>query len=99
MAGDARQSAGLAPGPTTLPGFSSRKELLRRYSERTGADLGQIDYYSCFNLWKTVCILQGVYARYLHGQKEAEGVELGLFPQRMEQSLQLAVEAAERLGP
>jgi aminoglycoside phosphotransferase (APT) family kinase protein len=92
------ESAGLAPGPTTLPGFSSRKELLGRYSERTGADLSQIDYYSCFNHWKTVCILQGVYARYVHGQKDTEGVDVGLFPQRMERSLKLAVEAAERLG-
>jgi aminoglycoside phosphotransferase (APT) family kinase protein len=81
-----------------LPGFCSRKELLDRYAERTGADLGRFDYYACFNQWKTVCILQGVYARYVHGQKDTEGVEVGLFPQRMERSLRLAVEAAERLG-
>ena len=86
------------PARPRCPASASRKELLGRYSERTGADLSQIEYYSCFNHWKTVCILQGVYARYVHGQKDTEGVEIGLFPQRMDRSLQLAVEAAERLG-
>lgn len=84
--------------PTTLPGFASRQELLDRYAATTGADLGAIEYYRCFNHWKTVCILQGVYARYLGGQKDAEAGELDEFPSRIARSLQLAVEAADRLG-
>ena len=84
--------------PTALPGFCSRQDLLDRYSERTNADLGQIEYYRCFNYWKVVCILQGVYARYAHGQKDTEGVDMGDFGRRMMQSLELAVEAAERLA-
>ena len=83
--------------PTQLPGFASRRELLDRYAARTGADLSEIEYYRCFNHWKTVCIVQGVYARYLHGQKDTEGVEVDEFPGRIERTLQLAVEAAERL--
>ena len=84
--------------PTTLPGFSSRQELLDRYAAATGADLSNIDYYRCFNHWKTVCILQGVYARYLQGQKAADAGEVAEFPDRIARSLQLAVEAADRLG-
>jgi aminoglycoside phosphotransferase (APT) family kinase protein len=83
--------------PTALPGFASRAELLERYQKRTGADLAHIDYYRCFNHWKTVCIVQGVYARYLHGQKATEGVDVEGFPGRIERTLDLAVEAAERL--
>ena len=56
-----------------------RAELVERYAARTGADLSQLPYYSAFNHWKTFCILQGVYARYLQGQKSSEGVDL---PQR-----------------
>jgi aminoglycoside phosphotransferase (APT) family kinase protein len=84
--------------PTILPGFSSREELLERYAAATGADLSAIEYYRCFNHWKTTCIVQGVYARYLKGQKDTEGDEVDEFPDRIARTLQLAVEAAERLG-
>ena len=91
-------TAGGSVPPTALPGFCSRQQLLDRYAERTNADLRQIEYYRCFNYWKVVCILQGVYARYAHGQKDTEGVDMGDFGRRMMQSLELAVEAAERLA-
>jgi aminoglycoside phosphotransferase (APT) family kinase protein len=91
------ETEGVVTTPTALPGFASRQELLDRYAARTGVDLSEIDYYRCFNHWKSVGILQGVYARYLHGQKATDAVELDLFPVRIERSLRLAVEAAERL--
>ena len=81
-----------------LPGFSDREQLLERYAQRTSADLSHIDYYRCFNHWKTVCILQGVYARYRQGQKDTEGIEVDAFPPRIDRCLQLATEAAERLA-
>ena len=84
--------------PTILPGFSCRQELLDRYAAATGADLANIEYYRCFNHWKTVCIVQGVYFRYLQGQKDTEGVEVDEFPDRIARTLQLAVDAAQRLG-
>ena len=37
-------------------------------------------------------------ARYLQGQKETEQAELEEFPDRIARALQLAVEAADRLG-
>jgi aminoglycoside phosphotransferase (APT) family kinase protein len=95
-AGD--ETADHTAAPTALPGFSNRQELLDRYSARTNADLSQIEYYRCFNYWKIVCILQGVYARYSQGQKDAEGVEIALFPRRIAQNLQLAVEATDRVA-
>ena len=91
------ESASRDGAPTTLPGFASRQFLIDRYSDQTGIDLSQIDYYRCFNHWKTVCILQGVYARYLHGQKSTEGIDVDDFPIRIERAAQLAVESADRL--
>ncbi|MFV0307756.1 MAG: phosphotransferase family protein [Desertimonas sp.] len=84
--------------PTSLAGFSTRAELIDRYAERTGADLDRLDYYRCFNSWKTVCIIQGVYARYLNGQKSADGFDIEDFPRRIDATLAAAVAAADRLG-
>jgi aminoglycoside phosphotransferase (APT) family kinase protein len=83
--------------PTLLPGFCTRDVLIERYADRTGADLGQLDYYRCFNHWKTVCIVQGVYARYVQGQKSTDDVDVEGFPERIERTLELAVAAADRL--
>jgi aminoglycoside phosphotransferase (APT) family kinase protein len=93
----ADELAGRDDPPTILPGFWSRQQLLDRYAAGTGADIGQIDYYRCFNHWKSACILQGVYARYLHGQKDTEGVDLASFPDRIDRSVTLAAEIAARL--
>jgi aminoglycoside phosphotransferase (APT) family kinase protein len=94
--GDAAASRDDAP--TTLPGFCGRQMLIDRYADQTGVDLTELDYYRCFNHWKSVCIVQGVYARYLHGQKSTDDVDVAGFPGRIEKTLQLAVEAADRLA-
>ena len=92
------EDAAASDPPTVLPGFSKRDELLDRYSARTGADLDHIDYYRCFNYWKSVCIVQGVLARYLHGQKDTEGVDVDALAERIDRSLELAVESAARMA-
>jgi aminoglycoside phosphotransferase (APT) family kinase protein len=53
--------------PTTLPGFPSRSQMRQWYAERSGRDLGRLDFYVAFGYWKLACILQGVYARYVGG--------------------------------
>jgi aminoglycoside phosphotransferase (APT) family kinase protein len=84
--------------PTLEPGFPRRAELADRYAERTGADLSQLAYYRAFNHWKTTCIIQGVYARYLHGQKSTEGIDLESLVRRRDRSLELAAEMLESAG-
>ena len=84
--------------PVLAPGFPRRAELLARYAERTGRDVSQIDFYSAFNSWKTVCIIEGVYARYLKGQKSTVGVDLEGLCHSRDRSLQLAVERASTFG-
>ena len=64
-AGDALES--LPSSPTVLPGFPSRKEVADRYAERSGRDLGRLDFYVAFGYWKLACIIEGVYARYVGG--------------------------------
>ncbi len=48
-------------------GFPERAELVHAYAAATGADLSGIDYYIAWANWKTACIVQGVYRRYLDG--------------------------------
>ena len=92
------EKASREDAPTQLEGFGPRGPLIDRYANATGADLSQIAYYRAFNHWKTVCIVQGVYARYLNGQKAVDEQELAEFPERIERTLDLAAEAASQLG-
>lgn len=65
--------------PTALPGFINRQELLDEYAKATNRDLEHIDYYLAFAHWRLICIIQGVYSRYLdgamHGKTPPGGVE------------------------
>ena len=54
-------------GATTAAGFWDRNQLIERYAQSSGRDLGNFDLYMAFANWKLACILEGVYARYLGG--------------------------------
>lgn len=51
----------------TAPGFMNRADLARRYAEKSGRDISQLDFYVAFAYWKLACIIEGVYARYVGG--------------------------------
>lgn len=87
----------LPGGPTTVTGFPGNIELMERYAERTGADLSNIDYYRSFNYFKTACILHGVYARYLLGQKSTVGVDIPGLYERMLATIDRAEETASTI--
>ncbi len=53
--------------PTSVGGFGSREALCEIYEQRTGRDLGRINYYRAFSHWRLAAITQGVYKRYLVG--------------------------------
>ena len=76
--------------PTALAGFPSRSALIARYAAATGADLTHLDWFRALNWWKTGCILHGVYARYVAGQKSSEGVDLDAMVTRMNAAIDRA---------
>ncbi len=84
--------------PSTLPGYPTDMDLLKRYATATGADISGIDFYISFNHWKTACIVDGVLARYHHGQKSTEGVDLAALEFGRDESLAKAVAAAGAMG-
>lgn len=67
--------AGVAEHPLLLtrvterPGFPSRAELIERYAERTGRDVGRLDWYQAFALWKAAVFCEAIYRRYLRGER------------------------------
>jgi aminoglycoside phosphotransferase (APT) family kinase protein len=78
--------------PTQVEGFPRREELVERYGERSGRDLSQIDFYIAFSHWKSACIVEGVYARYLHGALDTTGVNVDAFKLSVEMSVQRAAD-------
>jgi aminoglycoside phosphotransferase (APT) family kinase protein len=87
-----------APGaPSLAAGFPSREEVLDRYAERSGRDVSQIDYYVAFAMWKSACIIEGVYARYLGGALGKTDVNLDQFKNRIDVFADLAEQAVARI--
>lgn len=92
--------ADIAANPTAataVEGFPPRSALAKRYADRTGRNLELLDYYIGFNCWKSACILHGVYARYMAGQKSTAGVDLPGLKQRIHDALAAADTAVARL--
>ena len=85
-------------GPTTTPGFPTRAEVTERYEKASGADVSNVDFYTAFAHWKTACIVEGVYARYLHGALDTTGVNLEGFKLSVEMAVTRADESLQRLG-
>ena len=65
--GDADGLKNLAFSPTMRPGFMSRRQLAERYAAQTGRDLGHINFYFTFGLFKTAVVLQQIYYRWKQG--------------------------------
>ena len=79
--------------PTALPGFPSRGELVKIYSDLTRRDLSSLGYYTAFNWCKSAMIIHGVYARYCSGKKSTEGVDMEDIRERIGRYITLADEA------
>jgi aminoglycoside phosphotransferase (APT) family kinase protein len=50
-----------------LPGNLTRREFADRYAERSGRDIGGLNYYVVFGLFKNAVVLQQIYARWKKG--------------------------------
>jgi len=90
-----KEAIALGQPANLAPGFPSREELRARYSERSGRELSQLDFFIALGYWKLAIILEGVYARYAAGQygKVDEGIQQFA---RMVERLAEAADQAER---
>jgi aminoglycoside phosphotransferase (APT) family kinase protein len=65
--GEVGGSAAAAASPSAAGGFQTRAEVLAMYSQLTGRDIPNVDYYRAFQYWRLAAIVEGVMARYLQG--------------------------------
>lgn len=91
--GDAHQ--GISMAPSMAPGFATKDELLEHYASASDLDLTRIRFYVAFNHWKSACINEGVYARYVKGQKPAGGVDVDGIGAAVDTQAQLAARVLE----
>jgi aminoglycoside phosphotransferase (APT) family kinase protein len=66
---------GATAHPTMIGGFTTREELIDAYSERTGFEVSDVNYYRAFQNWRLAAIVEGVMARYLKGVMADDSVD------------------------
>ncbi len=60
--------------PNQVGGYPDGDALVARYAERSGRDVGDLDFYVAFARWRAACIQAGVHSRYEAGALgEGEG--------------------------
>jgi aminoglycoside phosphotransferase (APT) family kinase protein len=62
--------------PTNLPGALTRGELVKRYAEKAGIRVNNLDFYFCFGVFRLAVIAQQIYSRFYHGQTKDERFKL-----------------------
>ncbi len=67
--GETATLAGASPFPATAD-VPTRKELIARYGEQTGADLTNLAFYCVLGLFKLACVMEGSYARVKAGTSD-----------------------------
>jgi aminoglycoside phosphotransferase (APT) family kinase protein len=60
---------------TALPGFLRREEGIKRYAEKSGRNLENLDFYVVLAYFKLAVIVEGIYARFLEGGTVGAGFE------------------------
>lgn len=53
--------------PTYAGDFPTKGDVVARYAERSGRDVGPLDFWMAFHAWRSAAISQGVYRRYIDG--------------------------------
>jgi len=87
------RAAGI-PALTREAGWYTRDELVERYAEKTGRDVGRVGYYEVLGVFKLAVIIQQIYARFFRGQTQDQRFEgFGL---RAEALARLAARLAEK---
>ncbi len=80
---------------TASAGFPSRKELVARYAQTSGRELGPLAWFEALALWKAAVFCEAIYGRYVRGELGAEDTRAALFEGGVPA---LAAAAREALG-
>jgi len=92
--GGGESPLGVSP-VTALEGFPTRAQLVERYVERSGREVGELGWFEALALWKAAVFCEAIYGRFLRGELAAEDARAAAF----EHAVPLMAEtAAARLG-
>ena len=69
-AGDPPAFHQIGMGPTSAPGSLTRREIVDRYAERTGFDVGNPVFYYAYGLYKLAGVVQQIYYRFAKGHTQ-----------------------------
>jgi len=72
---DGQGAQGISGAVTALPAFLKRDGAIRRYAEKSGRDLTNLDFYVVLAYFKLAVIVEGIYARFLEGGTVGAGFE------------------------
>jgi aminoglycoside phosphotransferase (APT) family kinase protein len=89
---------GATSAPTMIGGFTTREEVVQRYSERTGFEVADINYYRAFQAWRLASIVEGVLNRYLQGVMGDDTVDTDQYKLQVEGLVGKALELLATLG-
>lgn len=60
------------PSVTVMDGFFTRQEFIEAYGQKSGRDIGDMNFYMTFAYFKLAVIVQQIYYRYKMGQTQDE---------------------------
>ncbi|HEX6724577.1 MAG TPA: phosphotransferase family protein [Gaiella sp.] len=79
---------------TALEGFPAKAELVGRYRDRSGRDVGPLGWFEALALWKAAVFCEAIFGRFVRGELGAEDARAAAF----EHAVPLMAEtAADRL--
>jgi len=71
----------LVPPVTALEGFPTKAELVARYEERSGREVGPLGWFEALALWKAAVFCEAIYGRFTRGELGAEDARAAGFEQ------------------
>jgi aminoglycoside phosphotransferase (APT) family kinase protein len=66
---------------TAAQGFPSRRDLVERYTVRTGRNVEPVAWFEALALWKAAVFCEAIYGRFTRGELGAEDMRAALFEQ------------------
>jgi aminoglycoside phosphotransferase (APT) family kinase protein len=75
LGGDAAAGNPVADGLGPAAGFPSGAELISRYADRSGVDVGPLDWHVALGCFKLAVICEGIHYRYTLGQTVGTGFD------------------------
>ena len=68
---------------TALEGFPTKEELVARYVERSGREVGPLGWFEALALWKASIFCEAIYGRFVRGELGAEDARAAGFETRV----------------